>query len=180
MEFQASTIPVYDTIFRLTSGAPGSAPGQNFWVKNFPLLVLGQSLSIYRILRFYDTGKCLTPYFALHQGPWICPWIAFLGFRILIFSFGTITINIPNFTLMRCREVLCTIFRPASGAPGSAPGQNFWVFKFLSLVLGQSLSIYRILRFYDTGKCFTPYFARRQGPLDPPLDRIFVFSNFNL
>src|SRR5277367_4280439 len=67
-----------------------------------------------------------------------------------------------------------------SGAHGSAPGQKFWVFKFFPVVIGQQLSVYLFSRLYDTGKCFTQYFVRRQGPLAPPLTEISGFLNIFL
>ena len=51
--------------------------------------------------------------------------------------------------------------------------------RFFSLVLGQLQSVYQILRFYDTGKCFTPYFAWHQKPLALTLDRNFRFRNLS-
>src|SRR5277367_6489506 len=46
------------------------------------------------------------------------------------YCFRETVISIQNFTLLRYRKVLCTILRPASGAPSSAPGQKFPVFVF--------------------------------------------------
>src|SRR5277367_6746604 len=80
--------------------APGSARGQNFWFFEFPHLVLGQSQLVYRILRFHDTENTLDHILAGVRGPWIRPWMEFLGFRISPFSFREIPIIIPNFTLL--------------------------------------------------------------------------------
>src|SRR5277367_5587379 len=60
-------------------------------------------------------------------------------------------------------------FSPDIRGPLIRPWTIFGFSIFSPLVLGQSLSIYPISRFYDIGKHFLP----NQGPLDPLLDRIF-------
>src|SRR5277367_2203081 len=88
-------------------------------------------ISVNRISRFYDTGKCFRPYISHGvKRPCLHPWNETLDFRIFYSSFGTTVTSIPNFTLLQYREVLYAVFGTASGAPSSTPGVKL-LFLFL-------------------------------------------------
>src|SRR5258706_544021 len=100
-----------------------------FWII-FSLLSWAY-LSVFQILRFCDTGKSFRSYFALCQGPLAPPLDRKFGFSdFFSFSFRATVISIQNLTLLRYQEMLLTIFRPVSRAPGFALGHKFWVFHF--------------------------------------------------
>src|SRR5277367_111279 len=83
------------------------------------------------------------------MAPVSAPGQNFWVFLIFIFSFRTIPINIPNFTLLRYREVLFT----QSRVPGSAPGQNFFSFQnfpFSFWVIGISIWNFTLLRYRES------------------------------
>jgi hypothetical protein len=170
------------TIFRPASRAPGSVPGQNLWVLKFCSLVLGQYP--YQYTEFHTST---IPGSALHhispgiRGPCIRPWTEFLGFKIFFFSFRTITINIPNFTLLRYRELLYTIFRPASGAPGSpSPSPDilgFKIFFFSFRTITINIPNFTLLRYREV---LYTIFRPASGAPGSPLADFFGFQNFLL
>src|SRR5277367_3666673 len=125
------------------SGLRGSAPRQQFWVSKFFSCSFRASVNQYT-----DFHVSTIPESALHhisscdRGPWLRPWTEMFGFRNFSFGFEVNPITVQNFSFVGNLQVPVNFshVKPMgkpSGAPGSAHGKKFRVFKFFHIVLGK-------------------------------------------
>ena len=123
-------------------------------------------VSLCQISRFYDTGKCIRPYFALRQGPLALPLEINFEFSNFFLWFHELTYRYA-FILLRYREVLVLDF---------APGHKFWVFWVFSF---SSMGDYKFAKFQlprPSGMFYHVNLWQFKGPLALPLDINFGFS----
>src|SRR5277367_5206896 len=85
----------------MASGAPGSAPGQKFWVFIFSPVVIGNSNQYTDFHASTIPGSVLHHISSVVRGPWLRPWTEIFGFRNFSFGFVVNPITVQTFQLPR-------------------------------------------------------------------------------
>ena len=127
--------------------------GRNFGFQIFPYSFRAKVITN----QYTDFDASMILGSALHhispgvRGPLLRPWTEIFGFQIFL-RFCSKPYHCVKFQLPRPSgsagnfSHVKPMGKP-SGAPASAPGQKFWVLKFVPIVLEQQYSVYRFTRF---------------------------------